>query len=205
MQLEKINYIIQKVNKRGYNEKYAECNDFLILLEQKEFKELIALEIYEHYFLDDRHEFDLQLLRELVEQIAEYFSKPDTIMNIETGLLRTVPSAFIFSIVKHIIEKLKKKKQNNCWRKIGTNVNKIEKEFNNHNYILSDDIEKIFDASKEEIQPLLKLCGCKCYYNKNRNIWIKPGTNKQVIKQILQKHRFKNKYKNIDKIKVEKS
>lgn len=55
------------------------------------------------------------------------------------------------------------------------NIRKIDKEFANHDYMLSDDMERIFEASREEIQPLLKLCGCKCYFDKKRSIWIKGG------------------------------
>lgn len=47
--------------------------------------------------------------------------------------------------------------------RIERNIRKIDKEFSNHDYILSDDMERIFEASREEIQPLLKLCGCKCF------------------------------------------
>jgi hypothetical protein len=51
----------------------------------------------------------------------------------------------------------------------------------------------IFNTSTEEIQPLLKLCGCKCYYEKKRSIWIKPGIGEQKTQEILKKHRFKIK------------
>ena len=59
--------------------------------------------------------------------------------------------------------------------RIERNIRKIDKEFSNHDYILSDDMERIFEASREEIQPLLKLCGCKCFlYEKhNKNLIIR--------------------------------
>lgn len=76
---------------------------------------------------------------------------------------------------------------------------KIENEKNEeiaalaHDYILSDDMERIFEASREEIQPLLKLCGCKCFLNKKRSIWIKAGTKEERIREILKNNKFKYK------------
>ncbi len=57
---------------RGYNDNSSECKDFSQLILRKDFKDLIALEIYECYFWDERHEFDLQLLKEIVESVAFY-------------------------------------------------------------------------------------------------------------------------------------
>ena len=77
--------------------------------------------------------------------------------------------------------------------RIERNIRKIDKEFSNHDYILSDDMERIFEASREEIQPLLKLCGCKCFLNKKRSIWIKAGTKEERIREILKNNKFKYK------------
>ena len=190
-------YIINSVLERGFEEKNIDSNDYSILLAKKEFKELVVLEIYEYYFLWDRHEFDLQLIRELVEAVADYFSDPEVIIAIKTGMLQTIPSAIIIGICSYIGKKITKKKTHpddvSYWGKIEINIQKIETEYKNHDYILADEIERIFDTSKEEIQPLLKLCGCKCYYEKNRSIWIKPGIGEQKTREILKKHRFNSK------------
>lgn len=83
--------------------------------------------------------------------------------------------------------------EENSWMRIERNIRKIDKEFSNHDYILSDDMERIFEASREEIQPLLKLCGCKCFLNKKRSIWIKAGTKEERIREILKNNKFKYK------------
>ena len=62
-----IDYILDEVLLRGYDDKSNESNDFLLLIQKKEFKDLIALELYEYYFWNERHEFDLQLLKEIVD------------------------------------------------------------------------------------------------------------------------------------------
>ena len=65
---------------RGYDDKSNESNDFLLLIQKKEFKDLIALELYEYYFWNERHEFDLQLLKEIVDSVCNYFNSPEVAM-----------------------------------------------------------------------------------------------------------------------------
>ena len=196
-----IDYILDEVLLRGYDDKSSESNDFLLLIQKKEFKNLIALEIYEYYFWNERHEFDLQLLNEIVDSVCNYFNNPEVIQQIESGLLQTLPSAIIISMVTQIGIKMKKIRSNrnstsdeeNSWTRIKRNIRKIDREFSNHDYVLSDDLERIFEASREEIQPLLKLCGCKCFINKKRSIWIKAGTKEERIREILKNNKFKYK------------
>lgn len=196
-----IDYILDEVLLRGYDDKSSESNDFLLLIQKKEFKNLIALEIYEYYFWNERHEFDLQLLNEIVDSVCNYFNNPEVIQQIESGLLQTLPSAIIISMVTQIGIKMKKIRSNrnstsdeeNSWTRIERNIRKIDREFSNHDYVLSDDLERIFEASREEIQPLLKLCGCKCFINKKRSIWIKAGTKEERIREILKNNKFKYK------------
>ena len=195
-----IDYILDEVVARGYNDVTNVCNDFVDLLKKKDFKELIALELYEVYFWDERHEFDLGLLREIINIVSDYFCDPETLKQIESGILQTVPSAIIISIVHKIWLKLKKSsnkkntsEKRSSWECIEENIKKIDNEFFNHDYILSNEIERIFGTSREQIQPLLKLCGCKCYIDKNRSIWIKVGTTEARVAEILKEHRFKHK------------
>ncbi|WP_415824287.1 hypothetical protein, partial [Enterocloster bolteae] len=194
-----INYILNEVILRGYDDNPSECNDFVELIQRKDFKDLIALEIYEYYFWDDRHEFDLQLIKGIVESVSAYFSQPDIILQMESGLLQNIPSEIILALVAAIwfnIKKIAKKKDesniaSNSWLRIEKNIKKIDNEFSNHDYVLTDEIEKIFGESREEIQPLLKLCGCKCFMHKNRSIWIKVGIKEERIREILEIHHFK--------------
>lgn len=194
-----IDYILDSVIARGYNDNSSDCNDFAELIQKKIFKDLIALELYESYFWDERHEFDLQLLKELVESVSAYFRDPNTIMQIKAGLLQTLPSAIIIATVKLIWAKMKtivgkhgaSKDENSNWNRIERNMKRIDQEFSSHDYVLTDEIERIFDASREEMQPLLKLCGCKFFIDKKRSIWIRPGLQDEDVKEILKKQNYK--------------
>jgi hypothetical protein len=193
-----IEYILDEVITRGVNDNPSECNDFAVLFQRKDFKELIALELYELYFWDERHEFDLQLLREIVDSVGAFFNEPDTVMEIKSGFLQTLPSAIVVTLVAFIWSKLKtipknmKKSdaENSSWVRIKKNIKQIDAELSRRDYILTDEIERLFDASREEILPLLKLCGCKCYIEKKRSIWLRAGLPISKVDEILKKHRF---------------
>ena len=197
-----IDYILNEVLLRGYDDKADESNNFLHLIQKKEFKDLIALEIYESYFWNERHEFDLQLLKEIVNNVCNYFNTPEIMQQIEAGLLQTLPSAIIISMISKIWSKIKEYKnkkneivseEDSSWLRIKRNIEKIDKEFLNHDYILSDDIEQIFATSREEILPLLKLYGCECFFDKKRKrtIWLRPGIKKSRTREILKNNNFK--------------
>ena len=121
---------------------------------------------------------------------------------IEAGLLQTLPSAIIISMISKIWSKIKEYKnkkneivseEDSSWLRIKRNIEKIDKEFLNHDYILSDDIEQIFATSREEILPLLKLYGCECFFDKKRKrtIWLRPGIKKSRTREILKNNNFK--------------
>lgn len=194
-----IDYILDAVVARGYNDNSSGCNDFVELIQKKDFKDLIALELYEAYFWNERHEFDLQLLKEIVDSVSAFFNDPDTIMQIKTGLLQTLPSSIVIQLIAAIWKKIKtivtkhgtSTDEDSIWIRLKINTEKIEREFSSHDYVFADEIEQIFDASRDEIQPLLKLCGCKCFYDKKRSIWIKAGLQDEKIKEVLKKHHFK--------------
>lgn len=198
-----IDYILEQINQRGFDTKPNICDDYSkLLVNRKDFKDLIALELYESYFFSERHEFDLQLLKEIVEQIAIYFCNPNTLQQIESGLLQTIPSAIIISMLQKIWSKLKNisaiknncQKEDSSWQQLKNNMKKIDKEFKNHDYIKEEDIETIFGVNRKQILPLLKLCGCVHYENKKRSIWIKPGLKELQTMEILKNNNIKYKH-----------
>lgn len=196
-----IDYILNEIEQRGIDDHESEANDYAVLMQRSEFKDLIALEIYDIYFWKDRHEFDLQLLREILEQICNYFSDPQIQLEIRNGLLQNIPTALIIALISSINIKLnsirsknkKKQEDKSAWGQIEANIRKIEAEFSSHDYILTDEIEHIFDASRETIIPLLKIVGSTCYVDGKRSIWIKAGLSRQRIQEILKEHSIKYK------------
>jgi len=224
-----IDYILESVVARGWNKNFSQCNDFVELLATKDFKDLVALELYECYFWEDRHEFDLQLLRELIDIVCAYLHDPETMMKISDGILSNLPTIIIVGTSYYIWKKLRygvstqgslvesesnsgNSPKNVCrnpeentdadadetspWIRMKNNAKRIEQEFKNRTYVFSHEIEKIFDTSREEIEPLLKLCGFRCYFEKKRRkhpkrtIWIRPGLSDTDTIQILKEHGF---------------
>jgi hypothetical protein len=65
--MNEIEYVVREVGKRGFEDSQEEADCYGRLRLRKEFKELIAGEIYEAYFLPERHEFDWMIVYEIVE------------------------------------------------------------------------------------------------------------------------------------------
>ncbi len=67
-----IDWTIDNVLKRSYEEVPQEVDDYSSLLEKYEFRNLVVFELYENYFLPQRHEFELQILNDIVEAVVKY-------------------------------------------------------------------------------------------------------------------------------------
>jgi len=190
----RIDYIIEAIQKRGSDARDKTHNDFLDLLRRKEFKDLIVLELYEVYFYRDRHEYDLQILKEIVESVGAHLFSRDNCTALKNGLLMTLPSLFLMKLLASIgsrLKKVKDKSKQSPWGKMEANVNKLDSAFGSHDYILTEDIKNIFGATNDEILPLLKLFGCKCYYHAQKSIWIKPGVDDNRVIEILKNQGFR--------------
>ncbi len=209
-----LNAILDEVCARGITNRPNDCDDYSKLLQTNEFKELVALELYDYYFWEERHEFDFQILKCLIEEVAKFFADPNTSNQIVNGLLQNLPAALIILEITLVIQKLSQKNDSNKdnhkkekteeenrreysytepYYRIMNNEKKIEAELKNHDYIKSDDIETIFDAEKNEIEILLKLNGLKrfcCKDNRKKRIWIRKGTSERRIREILLSNKF---------------
>ena len=60
---------VNQVNERGFNNNIEVFDDYSELIERAEFKNAIIVEIYENYFPPKRHEFELQLITDIVEAV----------------------------------------------------------------------------------------------------------------------------------------
>jgi hypothetical protein len=192
-----LDYIIDAVERRGIDQRNWEDDDFSKLLQRKDFQELVMLEIYETYFFGERHEYDFQLIEELVKAISNFFSDPTVIANlniVKEGLLQNIPTEIIIFVCGLIIGKMKSNnRKHDTWGKLQENAEKLDNEFKNHDYILSEDIEQVFGVSRGEMECLFKLSGYKHYVKGKSSIWIKPGVSEERLRTILKNHNFKVK------------
>jgi len=66
----RLSNIVRAVLDRGYDEAIEDIDDYSLSLKQFEFKKLVTFQLYEVYFPPRRHEFELQLLTEIVDGVV---------------------------------------------------------------------------------------------------------------------------------------
>jgi len=65
-----IDYIVDQVAIRGWSDNLAECDDFEVLRRDVRVRGAQVAALYEEYFLPERHEFEWNVLVEIVEAIV---------------------------------------------------------------------------------------------------------------------------------------
>lgn len=175
---QRLDRTINAVLERGYKEAILEYDDYSIMLQQFEFRKLVIFQIYEVYFTPKRHEFELQLITEIVEAIVK-MAKSNPAIYFGGAAASGVIGGAVYDIIKefftHITSKFgKDKKRDKQFKNIVTNLESVEKYFKHRKHASLQKITTDLDIESEKVVPLLKLLGFKCKRRKNRQTWIKP-------------------------------
>jgi hypothetical protein len=172
-------YVIREVGKRGISENDVDADDFHALLSRKEFQDLVVGELYEAYFLPERHESDWQLLRELVTILTSERIKEFVALSVAGGVIGNTASAVLLSIVGRIISAMKKAKlPPSKWRPfygMRDDIDGLEHFFRENECARIVDLESSTGIPRERLYPLLKLLGFTHYRRQHACYWCRPG------------------------------
>ncbi|TYQ18292.1 UNVERIFIED_CONTAM: hypothetical protein Cloal_0721 [Acetivibrio alkalicellulosi] len=172
-----IDWIIDNVIKRGYDDIEEDYDDYSLLLQTFEFKNLVIFELYENYFTPKRHEFELQIVKEIVEAVTKYSSLGFSIEIALAGVIGNTAFTVLIKLLKHVTLKFKNKdnKRTEIFLNIKIHVEKLNEYFKEHECATINELESLLNTDREKIVPLLKLGGFKCYRRKKGNIWARPN------------------------------
>jgi len=174
-----ITYAIKNVAERGIISVEAEADVFEELRYRREFKDVIIGEIYESYFLPDRHEFDWQIIQEFVETITDSNTVSFVKEAAGGGILGAVAWEICRRILKAIISTMKKnslpKSRVIPYKAMLADADTIERFFEAHDSARIDTIEESTNIPRERIYPFLKLMGFVHHRKKHNCLWCKPG------------------------------
>lgn len=173
--MKEVDKIIDAVIERGYDDVLEETDDYTVLLQRFEFRKLVTFSIYEGYFPPRRHEFELQLLTELVDAVAS--SKP--VVFLAGAAVGGVVGNAVYDMLKkalgHVVRRLKTvKHSHDAFQELGNNIDQIHTYFQKHDNVCTDDICADLNIEAHKIEPLLKLLGFKCKRRGKRQTWIRP-------------------------------
>lgn len=175
-----ISYVIRGVGRRGLSEDERDADDFRELLQHKEFRSLVVGELYESYFLPDRHEFDWHVLHEIVtimssEQIKEFLA-----LAVVSGLAGNGATVALRALFKRIIAERKRaripSRGEDPFVAMNRDIKEIESFFQRCHYARISEIEVGTGIARERLYPLLKLTGFTHYRRRYTCYWCSPGT-----------------------------
>ncbi len=170
----RISNIVSQVSNRGFDENEELYDDYSELIEKHEYKNAVMVGIYENYFPPKRHEFELQLITDIIEAVINSKLAIFTIGAAASGLIGDTFTNVVKRLLSKIIEGFKgQPNEEKKFNAILTDVVKIEKYFSDKE---KQEIKVLVDElgiEKERLVPLLKLLGYKTKKKKDKRIWIK--------------------------------
>ena len=172
-------HVIQTVGKRGLLEVEQECDDFGELLLRREFRDAVVAELYEEYFLPKRHEFDWQVLHQIVsivtsEPIQEYFA-----MAVVSGVVGNAAWAALRLLLRRVATEMKcaniSTSRRGVYLAIESDVAEVERFFGEVSCARIASIEDATRVDRARLYPLLKLLGFKHHRRAHACYWCRPG------------------------------
>lgn len=171
-----IDWTIDNTLKRGYEEVILDIDDYSLLLEKHEFRNLIIFELYENFFLPQRHEFELQILTYIVDAVVEYKPWSYAAGAAASGVIGNTIYDLLKKLFSHVSAKYKDRDEvrSKIFSTLENEIDKIEKYFEIHESGKIDELEICLDIDRDRLVPLLKLLGFKCYKRKKSKLWVRP-------------------------------
>lgn len=165
---------VKEVTKRGFDEIIEKMDDYSLLIENVDYKNAIITEIYENYFPPKRHEFEIQLIKDIVEALINSKAAIFFAGAAAAGLIGDTFTHIVKRILCKIIDGFKDYTyEKEKFETIYKDVKKVERFFKKNDKtevkILSDKLK----IEKERLIPLLKLLGYKTYKKKGMRYWKK--------------------------------
>jgi len=166
--------IINRVIERGIDDIDEPIDDYSILIEKTEFKNALITELYEVYFPPKRHEFEFELLSEIVEAIINSKITIFIAGAAASGLIGDTFTNLVKKLLNKIIEHFKSiPKESQKYANLLTDIEKVADFFKTNKKAEINQLEKELDIDKTRLIPILKLLGFKTYKEKNKRYWEK--------------------------------
>jgi hypothetical protein len=170
-----IDAIIDAVLQRGFDDTPQEFDDYSTLIQTFEVRKLVAFQLYYSYFPPKRHEFDLQLLTHLVEEVARSHTASLIVHAAASGIIGGASFASLKKLGGYIAARLKRnKRSSSSLREIKRNSERIAKYFETRNQAAETELSTALGIEPHKVQPLLMLHGFRCRRKGKRRVWSKP-------------------------------
>ncbi len=175
-----IDYIVDEVAKRGWDNNEFDTDEFSKLRSDKRFREALVASIYEWYFLPDRHEFEWHVISDIVQNVSSSSAIQFTGMSIAGGVIGNAAYDLIKSLFSYAADKFesslgsKASERSKSFRQVASAAEALKKFFEKKKKARIEEIEEVTGLPREKIYPLIKLAGLKHHRRKNACYWEMP-------------------------------
>lgn len=172
--LREIDRLASAVVDRGYDDVIQEWDDYCWLIQSYEFRKLVTFELYEAYFPPERHEFELNLLTQLVDAIAASKTTAFLAGAAAGGVVGNAVYDMLKAVLAHIAKRFAMvKRTHDAVQEIGRDVDKIIEYMDKHDDVTTSQISSDLEIETQKVEPVLKLLGCRSHRVKKRRLWRK--------------------------------
>lgn len=178
-------YMIQAVARRGIIDEEIEVDDFTDLLSRREFQDVVIGELYEAYFLPKRHEFDWQVIHEIVSIMTSERLKEFYAVAALGGVIGNASYAALSMLLRRVVTEMKSAKllkvRQDPFSAMEKDVRQIESFFRAKPCARIAEIEEATGVERERVYPLLKLLGFTHCRRLHSCYWCCPGARPPEI------------------------
>jgi hypothetical protein len=179
--IKRLETLIDSVIERGYDNVRSDTDDYSLLMRSVEYRRLVTYQLYDSYFPPKRHEYELQILTDLVNAVTA--SKDAVFVDgaVAGGVIGNAAYACLKHVLLYLVQKLKPiKRSEKCVREIATNADKLNEFFSHRKQADLLTISRALNVETDKLEPLLMLLGFSCRRRGKRRVWVAPisGNNR---------------------------
>ena len=175
-----IEHILNKVASRGWKDNPLAVDRFTNLRRERRFLDAQVAALYEQYFCPERHEFEWQILSEIVDAVVKSPAVGFAAVSIAGGVTGNAAYDLIRVLCSHAVSKFEEKLGERGrtraagFRQLAADAERVKAFFQQHTKARIGEIEKATGVPRERIYPLMKLAGLDHHRRDNPCFWETP-------------------------------
>jgi hypothetical protein len=164
-----IDHILDGVAIRGWSDNQLQADDFAELRMDARLRDAQLAQLYEQYFLPERHEFEWLVLYEIGRTVVHSPVTGSVASIITHGVLGGAAFALVKKMCVEVANQFKAKLGPGAkeraigFEQLAADAERITTFFNEHPKARIDEIERETGIARDRIHPLMKLAGLKHY------------------------------------------
>lgn len=167
----RLDSLLQRLADRGADDSVSDMDDYGVLAQQYETRELIVLELYDEWIPPPRHEHELQILREIVAAVTESRIALFSAGAAAGGIIGNASYDVVKRLLGAVCLAFRNRRRADAFKRMRTAIEGIESYFSKRDEAPEHEILAVVDIRAAELRPLLKLLGFQCRRHKKSSIW----------------------------------